>query len=829
MAPRSQFSFGVRKQEGPFRDREPQLARIGTHLDTLTTDPEHLKVLEVVGVGGAGKSRLLKHVHEGSGGDSGRVVFVSLEEERATTETGPLIEIRRQLGIDCLLFDTALLAFGRASGQQFPKAQSEGLGNSIVVSLLETANSVGAFLPVLPLGTAIEVFRRLKRSGVKLSRYTPEQFEDIDSFGNESGEIRARLPHWLGLDLKQSTDSTRRLVAFYDGYDRQSRQTKRAKALWLREFIGTVNHGVHLISTRDELRWDPEDWGGTVETVKVEELPEAEAAQMILAGLGTIPPAHRDHLLEASGRLPFFLNTVIEVYEQARKAGTVELEDLPSSPRGAVEYLLEHLDLEEQELALALATVQVFDEDIYAGLVQRLNLDPSLLRFEEFLDWFFVEEISPDGAERAVYKTHDLLTAYIRDADKYTSDRRRCLEAATEALLLHCGDGSRGLARGVLLVLRAVIGGWESVGRMPVSAVETLIDAVYLLYDAGHWNALALIVSDADRESPSAIASVSSFVDALVARRIDGIPTGIGKFEAMTERADDLGRHQHSIELELGYLREISGDYAGARILFHRLFEATAHFDPTDRTQRRSRMYHADMLIQDGSFPEAARLFQETYERLGTGAIVDKGEMMRLRGHAYRFSFMCEQAVEIYLDAMEMATEAPALAAKLRSNLAEACCWYAPDRALEEAELSIDLNLALDNEIEIAKCEAARCIALAKLGCLEDGLASSRDSRQRAAGVGYPGGESFALQAAAVAAGLAGELDIAEATTRELALAVNRLETYSHLLVAPRWLLGDRVGFESLAATITWFRPEELDDRLARYLAPVGNRTRDLD
>jgi hypothetical protein len=190
---------------------------------------------------------------------------------------------------------------------------------------------------------------------------------------------------------------------------------------------------------------------------------------------------------------------------------------------------------------------------------------------------------------------------------------------------------------------------------------------------------------------------------------------------------------------------------------------------------------------------------------------------------------MLERAAEIYTDAMATTAEAPALKAKLHSNLAEACCWYDPERALEEAEIAIDRNHALGNEIEIAKCDAARCVALAKLGRIDDGLASADEARWRAKAVGYPAGEAFALQAAAVAAGLDGNFDAAVAAVAELERAVDELGTYSHLLVAPRWVLGDREEFERLVAAATWFRPAELEGRLRRYLVPCTIRDGHLD
>lgn len=826
--PRSRFSGGLRRPEGRFRNREAQLAQISAHIEVLSTDPAHLSVLEVVGIGGAGKSRLLRHVRETTHGTSRRVVSVSLEGEASMTEIGPLTAIRDQLGIECFLFDTALLAYCRASGRQFPRDQSDGLAGSLVVKALEVVDAAGGFLPLLPLGFAIEVFRRLRRAGIRLSRYTPEQFEEIDGFGNETEEIRERLPHWLALDLRQAGESDPALIVFYDSYDRQSQPTMERGAEWLQEFIGTLDRGVHLISTRDKLRWDPRNWGEVVETVRVEELPDEEARQMIEAELGEIPDTDRRLLLESSGRLPFFLRTVIEVYAEERRDGRLDPARLPSTPRGAVAHLLKHLEPEERELAFALATVQMFDEATYEELAWRLHLTPGLMRFERFLDWFFVEKVSQEGVSLPLYKTHDLLTAYVRGADEHAGIRRRCLEAATDSLLARCGDGACRHTNGLLLMLRALIFGWESVERMPQTAVEKLLDAVYLLYDAGYWNALTLIVSDADRQSTRTIAAVSAFVSALTARRVDGIPAGIRGFESLAIRSAELGRHRDSLELELAYLREIAGDYPGARVRFRRLAAATGRFDPADRTQRRSRMYHADMLIMDGDFPGAARLFQATYEQLGPGAAVDGVEMLRLRAHAYRFSFMLDRAVEIYTDAIAATREAPALEAKLHTNLAEACCWYEPEQALEEAAIAIEHNRALGNEIEIAKCEAARCIALVRLSRLEEGLSSSADARERAVRIGYPAAEAFALQAAAVAAGIEGEMDVAAAAAADLERILDRLGAYTHLLVAPWWLLGERDRFRRFAAAFSWFRPDELEDRLDRYLMLSG-RDRHLD
>ncbi len=804
----------------PFQDRQAQLDQISGHVEALHQDPRHFKVLEVLGLGGMGKTSLLEELWtrtlEARSPD--HLLWVSLEGEGSTNATGPLLAMRDQLAIECLLFDTALLAYWNATGQPLQLARSSRLAESLPVKALELGGGLGGF--VLPIGFGLAVFEALKRAAARRVRYHAEEFEEIERLRKRPGELLERLPHYLGSDLKRWIEpSGEWFLAFYDAYDRQRPSTRQASAPWMREFIGTLEQGVHVVSTREPLRWDEDDWGEILDAVPVEELPDVDARKMVRSRLGRLPPPLEDRLIEAARRVPFLLDTVITGYEElAKRKQQIEVEDLPRSPETAVAQFLTHLPSAQRQLAVALATLQLFDEHLFAHVVRALNLQVSLPDFAGFLDWYFVEPVPP-----GLHKTHDLLTAFVREAASEETIRVAALEGATDHLLRRCLGASGPHPDEVLPMLRATIAGWRATQELPSRSLEELVDIGFLVYDAGYWNELASIASEASLAHEHSTGVVCEFFAALTIRRIVGVEQALERFASLSSRAHLLGRHELSVELETAYVKGLAGDYAQAREDFRRLAERASPFDPTDRTQRRARLYQGGMLLMDGSFRESSRLLLETYEAVDPDATADWGELVRYRGHSHRFSFALAQAEELYLRAMRSVAEgrAPALMGRLQTNLAETYCWSDPRRALEAAANAAEIHAALGNRIELAKCDTARGVALAKLGEFEQAREVIARAVSTAGEVGYQGGVAFGLQAKAIAEWLAGDHDRARVAAEQLARVVERIGTYRHLQAAPLLLMEDRVSLRKVLAAADWLDGEPLQGRIESCLTPA--------
>jgi tetratricopeptide (TPR) repeat protein len=804
----------------PFQDRQAQLKQITGHVEALHKDPQHFKVLEVLGLGGMGKTSLLEELWTRTleARTPDHLLWVSLEGEGSTNATGPLLAMRDQLAFECLLFDTALLAYWNATGQPLQLARSSRLAESLPVKALELGGGFGGF--VLPIGFGVAVFEALKRTVARHDRYKPEEFEEIERLRKRPGELLARLPHYLGSDLKRWIEpSGEWFLAFYDAYDRQRPSTRQASAPWMREFIGTLDQGVHVVSTREPLRWEEDDWGEILDAVPIDELPDLDARKMLRSRLGQLPAPLEDRLVEAARRVPFLLDTVITGYEGlAKRKQRIELEDLPRSPETAVAQFLTHLPGAQRQLAVALATLQMFDERLFAHVVRTLNLQVSLPDFARFVGWYFVEPVSS-----GLHKTHDLLTAFVREAVSEGAIRTASLVSATDHLLLRCLGASGPDPDEVLPMLRATMAGWRSSQEMPSRSLEALVDVGFLVYDAGYWNELASIASEASLSHEHSTDVVCEFFTALTIRRIVGVEQALERFALLSPRADLLGRHDLSLDLETAYVRGLAGDYAHAREDFRRLADRAVRFNPADRTQRRARLYQGGMLLMDGAFRESSRLLLETYEAVDPDATADWGELVRYRGHAHRFSFALDVAEELYLRAMRSVTEgsAPALLGRLQTNLAETYCWSDPPRALEAAANAAEIHAALGNRIELAKCDTARGVALAKLGEFDQARQVIARATRTAKEVGYQGGLAFALQAMAIAEWLAGDHDGARVTAEQLAVVVERMDTYRHLQAAPLLLMKEKESLQEVLDAADWLDGERLLGRMERCLAAV--------
>lgn len=775
----------------------------------LSIDPGHFALFEILGLGGIGKSRLLQQVRRTIVADGGTIqlAWVSLDADAGTTETTALEVLRSQMPGDHLLFDAALARYRQATGQP-PSSRAAGLASRSGDLAL---SQVGV---PLKIDFARDLYRRSLKAVRRTLRYASEEFAEIDELRDQPGELRRRLPGYLATDLRRDPRSPR-IAIFYDAYEKQPQSVLDDGARWLRSFLLELDRGLHVVTSRTPLPWEGTDLDGIRQVMHLGELPIDDARQFVFNRLGEIDEVIEDRMLEATRRIPFFLEATLEVCErQIDAGGAIDLDQVPADPEEAVARFLDHMPPEDRALAIAVSAVRVFDRGTFAALLAVLGRGPSDLAFEEFTDSFFV--LSLGGGFHA---THDLLTDHVLALRRGRD--RRIVAAALEAATVHVelrAVGGENLAA-VLRMYQALLDGWATL-EVPDGSVARLVDVGYHLYDAGRWFDLAsLAAKDSGRGQESAASVVATFIRALAARRTAGIDAALQLLEDLEPRSRALADRTRAFDMEVAYLTEISGDYSSARERFRVLAAQTEPMDPTDRTDIRIRLHHGDLLTMDGQLVEASRLLLETSELVTPRAEVEWAELVRQRGHAHRFSYLWSEAEALYRQALRAVGDVPAPAAKLRTNLAETACWVDAEGSLEDIELAESLNQRLGSRIELAKCEAARAVAFARLDRFVDARRAVQRAQAHADAAGYPAASAFALQALAVIAGLGHDRPGHLASFAALAATVRELGTYRHLLVAPAWL-ADGDSFETAARSVAWIRPAEVNGRLAASLGP---------
>ncbi len=481
--------------------------------------------------------------------------------------------------------------------------------------------------------------------------------------------------------------------------------------------------------------------------------------------------------------------------------------------------LIEHLKKEQQDLAVALGIVQNFSENLFDFLVQDLNLQVSSFEFESVTSWLIIEPISiEEDTDIPIYRCQDVISQAIRSSEQLMSKRLKVLLSATKYLHNAVDDEVIENPYSLLKILKGIQTGWASSDKVSEEALELLLDVYYAFYDSGYWNELTAI-SPKEISSGNLIYVLNSFFEALATRRNLGVVQAKNLLNSLQDKVPS-GKFESFFELELGYINGLAGDYTSARRQFLKLCTTLVPFNPERRDHVRSRLYYGDMLIMDGDFLAAISVLEEAAVHSADVNTLDWVEFTRHIAHSYRFSFDYREAVFHYSKALHAVSNAPSMAAKLHTNLAESYALYDPHLALQYVEKACSLNSALGNQIELGKCYAAKAAALGKVGQFDSAKVAACKSIANAKSSGYVAGEAFALQNLCYINVGMGEIAEAERIFDELSGVVAGIETYDHLLIGPTVALDKNIN--SARTSFQWVDRNDLISKIKLAVAMPG-------
>jgi len=602
----------------------------------------------------------------------------------------------------------------------------------------------------------------------------------------------------------------------YDSYEKQKADTLRLQSPWLREFIGSLDRGIHIIASREKAEWPEDDWANVfAPTYILDQLPEKDVREIFLEECNPEPDI-LDQMVILSRCIPFYVELTVNAYlDELSRSGKVALDNLPSSHTDIVLRFIDHFDEATQTLVIALSAVQFFDEELMFGLVRNLNIGIDLISANELSEMFFVELVD---SSNGLYKIHDLLTDFVRKESSFAPLIELALIEAAAVMSLRTLTGAAPAS-----YLPIFLGLSEGANRnfSTPSFSENMLDFGYALYDAGFWRELANVRKQPFSETLPTGAVVRHYFAAISQRRLVSVDVGLRRLKQFAPYRNKLGRHELSLDLEMTYLVELSGDYERARTEIERIYRSCSPHDPNQRTHFRALLYHADMLIMDGHFDRGDEVLLAASEKIDPSKRLDWVELIRHRAHACRFSFLFEEAEALYLKALDASYDAPSMNGKLRTNLAETRCWTSPHLAIENALHSIELNEELGSQIELSKAHTALSIAYIHTDDLGKGAESQIKAESLARAAKYPSGVLFSKLALCLLQAAHGRAELVELQASEIGKLVRQIGTYAHLNCVPIYITRGERGLRNTLRQFDWIRKSTIDDRISSAVSTV--------
>ncbi|GLZ08912.1 hypothetical protein Acsp03_63780 [Actinomadura sp. NBRC 104412] len=438
-----------------FVDREPVLAAFFHELDQIGGSP---RVLNLVGVGGIGKSRLLQELKDRCS-STHRTATLDLQVPAMRQQEDALAVVRVEFGRQGMKFDRFDIAYAvlwqrlhphlRLSRNELPfVSESEAL-----TQILDGA----AGLPVFGTGVGLVKLVEKATTGARRRRRikVDETLRSLDELTNV--ELADAVTYLFAEDLREAS-TEKPFVLFIDAYEAlvptRLRSGRAAGTdVWLRDLVAQLDRGLTVVASRERLGWDVHDeaWNEAIHEHLVDGLPMQARLDLLTEG-GVTDHAARHAIAVASQGLPFYLHLAVDTRTTARQRTVVSSEEI-------LHRFIDHVANEEIRTLELLSVARVFDYEIFQAVADAFDLPRHRMAWESLTAYSFVY---PAGAHGQ--RLHQLMRAALlqRLSEPAIRDVQTILRAVWDARARREHETENGLATRARAVREAAYCGLHS-------------------------------------------------------------------------------------------------------------------------------------------------------------------------------------------------------------------------------------------------------------------------------------------------------------------------------------------------------------------------------
>ncbi|WP_405139830.1 AAA family ATPase [Sphaerisporangium sp. NBC_01403] len=675
-------------------NRETPLAAFAQELARTDEGP---RVLNVIGVGGIGKSRLLREF-ERRAQDSHMVAALDLQVPAHRQQEDALAVLRMSLGEQGVRFDRYDIAYAVLWQRLHPHLGLTRRGLPLVEHSEVLTEVIDGAAGVPVFGTAVGLLKLLEKGVETRNRRrhlrNDETLRQLDEL--PGAELVDAVTYLFAEDLRAARAARPYLIVI-DAYEALGSSTSD---VWLRDLVAQLDHGLIVIASREPLAWQryDDDWAGIIRELPLEGLPMGARVQLLADG-GVSDPAERDVIARASVGVPFYLHLAVDSKGSERVVSQEEI----------MQRFLQHVGAQERRHLELLSVARTFDFELFEELAQAFHLPGGLMAWESVTSYSFVYPVaderfhlhqlmanvlrvrlSPAIAHNAHQVLHELWNRRARDTQLTVPLREAayhglCAGAVSGDQLLDYADritaygGAQGVA-GLVTDLRSHLDEGHRSEELEQTARCLTAEAAVLLGDAEEINRL----------TPAGSWSVDTTAGARLA-------------------------------VAAAHGRRISGETAEALRIYSTVWDARRGPERLP-----AGLWGADLHMAQGRFLEAFRLAGEVIAECPADAHALRGDLQRLQYLASRFSYDFQRADQHLREAEQHYLQAATVvgAALVKTNRAELLAWTDPFSAVRAAQEAIEANTDLGALHELGKAYTALGQAQLSIGRLDEASTS---------------------------------------------------------------------------------------------------------
>lgn len=704
-----------------FVDRETVLAAVAEAMWRVGGGP---RVVNLVGVGGIGKSRLLRELRQHHCGDA-RTTQLDLQIPSMRRLEDALAAMRVELAGQDVGFDRFDIAYAVLWQRLHPHLRIARRDLPFVDESEVLREIIDGAVGVPVVGTAVGLARILDRASTARHRKqrirTDETLRQLDEL--DTADLLDAVTFLFAQDLREASDE-RPYAVFVDAYEALVPSPLRSGRAgsddaWLRDLLLQLDRGLVVVASREPLAWQAyhPEWTEIVQVVEVGELP-VSARHQILTEYGLADPAEIEAVAAASAGVPFYLHLAVDAGQgpqnRARTA-VVSTEEI-------LQRFLHNVSPQEIRALELLSVARVFDFEVFQEVGRAFFVGHDRLMWESLTSYSFVFPAVGSGV-----RLHQLMRSALRE--------RLSPELTVEIAAL--------LAE--VWQVRADTAAQRDEPTVTIAA-EAIQEVVYSRLQAGTIDGAQVLVL-ADR---AFVLGGRQYLDGILndlRNHLDSVGTTTGRMEDLSETVSCLaaetavllGRGHRAAELaDASSLRvdtvvgarlataaanghRIDGNTAIAQGIFREVWRG--HSGPA---RHPAGLWAADLEMCQGQFPEAVGMAEAILAGCPPDDYITRADAQRLLHLAYRFSMDFSRSWERLHAARDLYARAGSAvgAANTVTNVAELLSWTEPETALIVGEEAVAAQFELGAQHELGKTYTAVAVAQLRLGDLSGATVS---------------------------------------------------------------------------------------------------------
>lgn len=440
----------MHKATNIFTDREEPRAAFWNLYHAL--EPDEIEIIHYYGVGGIGKSSLLKQLQLELT-EYGNEKYIEYNFESKKAKDMVLYDLSRQMmrkckGLRFPVFDYAFEKYKVLVGEEYLKYQLIDKENIFDHHLVGSAFSVvGDYVPFV--GTVSSVVTEGSKAIVKIAKKHEQlRGEKADLYHEISGINSAqilfgKLQHYFAIDAFSYFDgrNEKPLVVMLDGYEVLVNKLERGQKavnddLWLREegsLIMSIPNAIWVIAGREKLEWST-DILPQENTHLIGDLSVVDASRFFEES-GINDDALISGLCTLTNGTPIYMDFCVKQYRKLKEQKVCyvpKLDDFGENTEEiAVRFLRDMTIMEQGILYLLSCMPNTWNDYCVMELAKRLHYDFSQNEYRLIKEMTFVEAVDSEGE---FYRLHETFRKIVYSEIR-KEEKKRILNGLKDILL----------------------------------------------------------------------------------------------------------------------------------------------------------------------------------------------------------------------------------------------------------------------------------------------------------------------------------------------------------------------------------------------------------